>query len=478
MVPSKYQAAIYSEMSVLAESDGGALEVIAVAGSGKTTTSVAGLGYIPHTMSCGFFAFNKSIAEELGRRVPANVMTRTFNGFGNSILSKAARRRPKLNAYKTGDICGRLFGKEAKWLTPPISKIIGLLKGHAYARSEVDTETVVALMDHHDIEFNGKMDKLFTAIQEVWAYGLEVCESEIDFDDQIWLPIYYDLPVTQFDLLMVDEVQDLNPVQMELASRASKRIVIVGDPRQSIYGFRGADPEAMSKFSQRLAAKTMPLSICYRCSKNVVRAAQRIVPHIEFSETQIDGVVDDIKRSQFKKQVLPEEFILCRTTAPLVASCMSFIRDGVKATVKGRDIGVNLIKAVDKISCNEDSLDTRSFGEAVKMFRSAEIERLERAGRDSRIQTVEDQCDTLMVFVEQCENVTGIKSRINEIFQEKTSGISHMTMHRSKGLESPRVYILPSKPVKAKKDWMMVQESNLAYVSITRAQQELYYVKD
>lgn len=452
------------------------MSVDAVAGSGKTTTGVKALERVPQSMTCGFFAFNKAIAEELARRVPSNVLTRTLNGFGNSILSNTARRRPKLNMYKTDDLVGEVCGKDAKYMVGPIKKIIGLLKGHA-SRS-VTAEEVTRLMDHYDIEFNGKFDRLLGVVEAVWVGGIEKSEYEIDFDDQLFLPIYYGLPITQFDLLMVDESQDLNPVQMELVCRASSRIIIVGDTRQAIYGFRGADPEAMSNFVARLHAKVLPLSICYRCSKNVVREAQKIVPHIEYSETQIEGIVGNVSRAKFKKEVKPGEFILCRTTAPLVASCMSFIRDGIKATVKGRDIGTNLIKAVEKISCGEDSMDTRSFGEAVGMFRTDEIARLERANRDSRIQTVEDQCDTLMVFVEQCENVFGIKSKIGEIFQETTSGIGHMTKHRSKGLESKRVWILPSSPIKAKRAWMQVQESNLSYVGITRAQEDLFYVGD
>ena len=48
-------------------------------------------------------------------------------------------------------------------------------------------------------------------------------------------------------MVLIDEFQDTDPVQWEIVSRAfvgAVRLVLIGDPKQAIYGFRGADVTA------------------------------------------------------------------------------------------------------------------------------------------------------------------------------------------------------------------------------------------
>ena len=77
-----------------------------------------------------------------------------------------------------------------------------------------------------------------------------IANAVIDFDDMIWLPVALNLPIPMtFDFLIVDEYQDSNITQQELALRfcPSGRMVIVGDRYQSIYQFRGADTMAIPR---------------------------------------------------------------------------------------------------------------------------------------------------------------------------------------------------------------------------------------
>lgn len=89
----------------------------------------------------------------------------------------------------------------------------------------------------------------------------------------------------RFSYLLVDEFQDINPVQYEivkLLAAPQDNLFVVGDDDQSIYRFRGASPEIMLHFpTDYPSCKKILLGKNYRCSGNVVAAAQRLIKHNE-----------------------------------------------------------------------------------------------------------------------------------------------------------------------------------------------------
>jgi superfamily I DNA/RNA helicase len=86
--PSPYQQAVFD---FIQQARGSAV-VIAVAGSGKTTTIMQALPLIPSSESVQLFAFNKAIADELKARIPAhcrNIRAATFHSVGYGALCRA-----------------------------------------------------------------------------------------------------------------------------------------------------------------------------------------------------------------------------------------------------------------------------------------------------------------------------------------------------------------------------------------------------
>ncbi len=79
--------------------------------------------------------------------------------------------------------------------------------------------------------------------------------------------------------LFVDEAQDLNPAQWALLQSvgASARLTAVGDPRQAIYEFRGAQPGLFTDFAASNGAQMLPLRYNYRSVPGVVKAANQLV---------------------------------------------------------------------------------------------------------------------------------------------------------------------------------------------------------
>jgi hypothetical protein len=67
--------------------------------------------------------------------------------------------------------------------------------------------------------------------------------------------------------------------------------------------------------------KTLPLSVSFRCSKNVIKKAQEIVPDIKAREDAPDGIV---REGDVISEADSGDFVLCRTTMPLVDYSLNF----------------------------------------------------------------------------------------------------------------------------------------------------------
>lgn len=90
-----------------------------------------------------------------------------------------------------------------------------------------------------------------------------------------------DLDGIDYDLLVVDEYQDLNACDIEVLRRLADRgcaILAAGDEDQSIYGFRKAAPEGIRRFTTDYPGSTRyPLTITKRCGKEIVRWARWVI---------------------------------------------------------------------------------------------------------------------------------------------------------------------------------------------------------
>ncbi|GFI64975.1 putative ATP-dependent DNA helicase YjcD [Lachnospiraceae bacterium] len=84
----------------------------------------------------------------------------------------------------------------------------------------------------------------------------------------------------RFSHILIDEFQDINPVQYEavkLLSASPHNIFAVGDDDQSIYGFRGSRPELMKRFREEFGAGMLLLDVNYRCRQEIVHASLRVI---------------------------------------------------------------------------------------------------------------------------------------------------------------------------------------------------------
>lgn len=444
--------------------------VIARAGSGKTSTIVEGFKYIPRGKKTLMVAFNKSIADELKQRAPSYVDVMTLHSLGFRAI-KQSFGNVLLENDKCQAIVGELIGTDRDlWeLNQSICKCVSLCKGFL-----VDSPNKIAdLMDEFGIEtFDLTREKFIEYVIKT----LSLCKAKkqvIDFDDMIWFPFVYRLNVGKFDVVFVDEAQDLNAAQIAMVLSARKidgRIIAVGDPAQSIYQFRGADSRAMPNIIEKLDAETLPLSVTYRCPKLVVKMAQEIVPDIIAHDSAPDGTITEIKPEELVKTVSPGDFVLSRTNAPLIKYCMALLKAGVPANIQGRDVGANLINFIKKSKAK--TID--KFTEYVVSWKELEIKRLLSEKKDP-IACV-DKAECLLNLCEGVLTIADLKDTIDKLFNDVDDDKKVMlsTTHKAKGLERDRVFVLVNT---YRKSGAGGEEDNLWYVAITRTKKELFLVK-
>ncbi len=116
----------------------------------------------------------------------------------------------------------------------------------------------------------------------------------------------------------------------------------------------------------------------------------------------------------------------------------------------------------------------------MQSYYAAEAARLEAAGRDGQLETLEDRVNCIEALSEGSKTVLDVKDKVNRIFSDENSpGVTFATGHRAKGLEADNIYVLRPDLLpfpKAKTEWQKKQEMNLKYVIITRSKKNLTWV--
>ena len=486
--PSKYQKTVY----IYTEKGKGNAVIDAVAGSGKSTTIVNALKLIPTSKSVIFLAFNKAIVEELKIKIGnlPNVEIRTLHSLGAAAISKTFRSQIDGNKYSTFINNSMKNGFITPSSTMPyenigqykqnVSKLVDLGRSSlCKTASELD-----ALASKHNLDL---LDNEISTALKVIYWG-ESETSTIDFTDMIYFPNVKAMKMPQYDFVFIDECQDLNTAQREMFLKCVKpnggRFIAVGDPRQAIYGFAGADIESFNLLKNLPNTVKLPLSVCYRCDSNIIDLAKGIVPQIEARENAPEGIVD---RKAKVDDIKDGDMVLCRVTSPLVTLCMRYIANGVKAYVKGRDIGTNLINMVKKTNRKQIADVTpileRELSRIIGKVVAKTACTTEEARESDLYKSYQDKVNVIGILSEGLTTVDELASRIETIFKDDNkNGICLSTIHKSKGLESDRVFIVCEDKLYLKHcmkvAWMAEQERNLVYVAYTRAKHYLGFVTD
>ena len=474
----------------------GHVVVRARAGTGKTTIIVEGVQRAPENKII-ICAFSKIIQQELENRIGKNhptIKAQTFHSIGLQCV-KRFRENIKIDFSSTraDSLTEKVCGPRAP---DAIKKLVSKL--HCKGRELAPHATSMGELTDLAIQFECEPDEQWTMsgfpLEYVEQKALEAIElasqlqsgETIDGSDMIFLPLRNGWLVRLYNLVVVDETQDMTPAQLEMALGIlieGGRMCIVGDDRQAIFGWRGADSNGVDRLKDLLNAGELGLTVTYRCGKKIVELAQTFVPDIEAADNNPEGEIIFLDPSKLVETAGPADFILSRVNAPLVSIAMQLLKSGKRTRVLGKDIGKGLTALVRKFRATS----VTDFLRKVESWNTREVARLttqmEKAvnGRkktlQSKIEETYDKAEMLTSLAEGAKNVIEIETRIVSLFEDDGLGaeslITCSSIHKAKGLESNRVFILEDTLRNYSKE-----EINLRYVAITRAKNVLVFVSD
>ena len=295
----KYTSQLNPQQLAAVHAVGGAVLLLAVPGSGKTTVLVTRLGYM--LCCCGIspdailtMTYTKAATREMQKRFvrlfgqdcPQVPEIRTINGVSSKIIDFYARTHGSGSTFTVVENEGELakivsdLYRELSGEFATQSVIKELRKGIAYVKN--------MMLGKEDL---GELDTGFDQFPELYAqYNLALRQRRwMDYDDQMIyaktiLENYPDILAhfqDAFPYICVDEAQDTSKIQhaiIQLLARKTGNLFMVGDEDQSIYGFRAAYPDALMQFEQTYPkARVLLMEENYRSTPEILHLANGFI---------------------------------------------------------------------------------------------------------------------------------------------------------------------------------------------------------
>lgn len=479
--PTAEQVAIYGAFERAKAKEEPCFAVDAKAGSGKTSTAVASVDAFP--ANSAMVAFNKSIADELVARLGGKAPASTFHSLGFAMLRERIEGC-KSDLYKLSDLCRNKF----KWgfMYRPYADVVEHIMTNGVG-IQVETDlyresTYLTAMGNSDTGLPEGLDltTFLGRCQDLMVATLED-NKRVCFPEMLYKPLFlakrHNWKLERYGTLIIDEAQDVSKVRLMLAGQTAKNLIPIGDPCQSIYGFAGAVVGAFDVMCDQYDMKRYTLSTSWRCSRSVILEAQQIIgPFIHAREDAEQGHVGYLSQAEFEPMPYDEnDFILCRTNAPLFGLAMQYLEQSRPFQLRS-DFADRLMALAKRLA--KGCSGKATFSVAIDDWKKEQIEIYKDA--KGVVRRIEEQALCLQTVLNKSYSVEDMLFNM-ELLLNSDTGPVLMTIHRAKGLEAKRVFLirpdfLPAPWVNPDDEAEMEQERNLYYVAVTRAISEFYYV--
>lgn len=428
--------------------DNGKLKLVqAFAGTGKTTTLQA-LAKRHKDKNILYLSFNKSLVEN--NNFELNVDANTIHG----LAYKEFENKPKF-------IQGKLS----------IQKICNILNVNSS-----DSDTILRILNNfcssintsikmkhvYSIDNSGLKNPKFylVKVQELWK-KLESFEVEVPHDAYLKMYMLKNIEL-KYDIILVDEIQDITPCILKILLRNNIPKVFVGDIHQQIYGFRNViDPFEICKICEHFE-----LTKSFRYGGDILHVVNNFLQRFKYEKSNIEGT--QCTKVHYINPFKKNYTYICRTNKQLLNYALLLAKNDIHFKI--------LLKNMNwrKESSIYDMLKTLKENGIVHEYLS---EKFNISSYDEA-KTLFQECKNFkwlhrMAILEEGHNIYDIL----EEFHSESAEIRLITCHMSKGLEFDNVVMGNDFSKVVFKNNLVCNYDNdsynLIYVCMTRAKQNL-----
>lgn len=440
--------------------------VEAAPGSGKSYTLVAVFNELQKRCTNtpkAVVAFSKQLEREISPKLPRGVGCSTLHAFGLKALKKHNQ-----NIQMRGDKVARLA--QRAWnafhgyrapsnAAPELLEALGQGLNLSWLTLTSDAE-VIARVQGEVVEENRDCIEWALPWMRDEAEKQFHSRGDLSFAEMIYYPATKNIKIEKYQFIGVDECQDLSAAALEMILKLGDHYLMVGDPKQAIYEFAGADNASFERVKERINPVMLELPICRRSSKAVIATACQIYDAIQPMDTALEGEVRYCAKTE---EMVGGDMVLARHNQQLWECAFTLLGRGQAARIEGENMSLatRLIETFDEITKKNFSFEdsVSSFHEHYQKNRSEEIK------------------NQLLILQSTIDHGASSKEEIQMMVTEVIKGsdseqpVTLCSYHRSKGLEADSVYVLF--PAEEKEDG---QEKNLRFVSATRAKEKMAFV--
>ena len=439
------------------------LTIIAPAGSGKTFTLVELAKRLPNKKIL-YLAYNKEIQKEASSKFPKNVFVSTAHSLAFKQLNVSDNYELKEGGdYSAGEIA-KLFDDEI---------------------SNTEAEKVKNLFEKFCNSADLNFSKNAIKKNPLLSFAIKMYSMMLSKKIPITHSFYFkefqrQQKMLDYEVVLLDEAQDSNPVTLAMFFNLKGAKVLVGDPHQAIYSFRGS----VNAIENIDAKYTTYLTKCFRCNPDIIDRANEILSLKGNQNFKIESLANnsvlDIK----------SRAVITRTNAKIVEllanECLPDTKQDINYILAKppKDFFDDILKLVDFLRPSKtEGIPKNNY--YFKLYKDEEtFKEFISKSNDINLKSA------FRLVMKYGRFIYKIKAYAQDIYKrrkelkEKGEVINLMTAHASKGLEFDEVYLKDDFPdLKKMREQIYKgertmaefnEEINLYYVAVTRAKAVLY----